>query len=129
MEERLGMRPLAVARRLFGRRSVMLIIRFRTSDMKRSVLIPVPIPVITVLVESFGFWGQVAARIWRGRAFSRVNIEEKTHGMVKGETLDAAISSVSHMVEGLWRELISMGSWTVVDIESSDGDRVSIRFY
>lgn len=117
------------------RPSVLLLVDVKPASKGPRIIIPIPVAAITVLIETIGFWGPALRRLGvrlpdtisrhlehAGAATKSlpVNLHSKDGESVVGLALRA--------VEELWRELISYGSWDLVNIKSSSGDRILIRF-
>jgi hypothetical protein len=122
--------------RFVGRRpSTLLLVVVKPASAKFRIIMPIPVALVTVLVETVGFWsflfGKLGVRLSKTavpevqkacRALSRFDID------CDSEDLGSMILAVFKEIEGLWMELISHGSWTLVDVRSSSGDRVQVRF-
>ncbi|NLU42701.1 MAG: hypothetical protein GXX08_10910 [Firmicutes bacterium] len=122
--------------RLLGRRpSTLMLVVVKPASSKFRIIVPIPVALVTVLVETVGFWSYVLGKL--GVRLSNVSVPEvrkATRTLSKfnincdSEDLGSLIFAVFKEIEGLWMELISHGSWTLVDIRSSSGDRVHVRF-
>ena len=122
--------------RLLGRRpSTLMLVVVKPASSKFRIVVPIPVALVTVLVETVGFWSYVLGKL--GVRLSDVSVPEvrkATRTLSKfnincdSEDLGSLIFAVFKEIEGLWMELISHGSWTLVDIRSSSGDRVHVRF-
>lgn len=125
-----------MGQKILGRRpSILLLIVIKPAAAKRRIVIPIPVALVTVLVETAGFWGSILGRL--GVRLPQNVAQASLKGSkrlpylpldLNGESLNSILSAVFGALEGLWLDLISYGSWSLVDIKSSDGDRVLIRF-
>jgi len=102
---------------------------------KHRIIVPIPVAAITVLVETVGFWGPALARLGVrlpngvGKHLERIRSDlERLPVDLKSDHGESVLISAISSIEELWQELISYGSWDVVDIKTSSGDRVLVRF-
>jgi len=122
--------------RLLGRRpSTLLLVVVRPASAKFRIVVPIPVALVTVLVETVGFWSYVLGKL--GVRLSKATVPEmrkvsntlsRLNINCDSEDLGSMIFAVCKEIEVLWMELISHGSWTLVDVRSSSGDRVHVRF-
>jgi hypothetical protein len=130
-----GGRRMMGLRLLGGRPSVLLLVVVKPASAKYRIVMPIPVALITALVETVGFWSFLLNKLGvrlpktaelashKGlRALSRFNIDWDA------DDLSSMILAVLKTIEELWMDLISHGSWTFVDVRSSSGDRVQVRF-
>lgn len=125
----------ALGRLLNRRQSILMLVIVKSSSMKHRIVIPVPIAAVTTLVEAVGFWGTILS--WFGFRWAKGALKAPlaAQAITRRLSVDlgdlgfsSVVSAVPAAVEELWRELISHGSWSLVDVKTSDGDKVVVRF-
>jgi len=124
------------------RPSVLLLIDVKPASGGPRIIVPIPIAAITVLVETIGSWAPALKRLGV-RLPKRISRHLEQHTRVAATKIPvninagegakrwdggSVVESALGAVEALWRELISYGSWDFVNVKSSSGDRVVIRF-
>lgn len=128
----------ALGRFLNWRPSILLLVIVKPSSTKFRIIVPVPVATVTTLVEAVAFWGGTLGRLggrWAKNGIKTpLTAEAASRRLTAGlrglglSSASSALEVAPAALERLWRELISHGSWSLVDAKTSGGDRIFVRF-